>query len=127
MQSHSNTASRAPRRRDTRPSVCAVCGKPVTGLMVKDENLSTVARSKYWGACSAEHAKLLKGGRRVTKKVSANLAIVNDDSADVARRAAGEFIKSQHSSDLRQWSPTQSKAFIRAIIQAYLNCEFDNK
>lgn len=67
---------------------------------------------------------MIKSGQRPAIK---NKAIVNEDSADYARQKAGLFIKAQHATDLRLWSKDQSKAFIKTIIRAYLNCEFDNK
>lgn len=116
------SVDRIPPRRDTRPSVCAVCGKPTVGRMVRDE-LSPSARPKYYGACNDEHAKMIIKGDRPAMR---NVAIVNDDSLDFAKKAAGLFIKKQHSYDLREWSPEQSKAFVSAVVRAYLNCEFDN-
>lgn len=65
---------------------------------------------------------IIKGDRPAMR----NAAIVNDDSLDFAKKAAGLFIKKQHSYDLREWSPEQSKAFVSAVVRAYLNCEFDN-
>ena len=120
---HSNQVERVPLRRDTRPSVCAVCAKPVAGLMVKDPNLSTKARPKYWGACSKEHAEMIKGDKRPASRAPVS---INDDSAAYARKIAGVYVKNQHSSDLTKWSKNQADGFVRAIIQAYLSWEFDN-
>ena len=118
----------APKRRDTRPSVCAVCGKPSAGLMVKDTFLYR-GRPKYWGACCDKHAKMIKGqqGGTMTQNVARpNRAIVNEDSANEARKSAGKFIFEQSTTDVAKWPLEVQRRFITTIIRSYLNCEFDN-
>ena len=69
-----------------------------------------------------EHLAEIKNGARGTPT---RVAVVNDDSVEFAHKRAGEFIKTQHTSNLVEWSKAQQLGFVRHIICAYLNNEID--